>query len=200
MSLLTCRRRGIGKSLPYDAELQYINMNGVRFLLEAFSGNNYRIELTIGNVVFHQSAASGAIIIGYYNSSGEMRYINRNTTTNKLNFNWNKTAPFSPNIPDVTDKTLHIALSANMSNVVVDGVSYSDNSVSQTVTTPNQKPFYVGALVAEMNLVDLKLYNGNVIVYDLIAVRKNGLPYVFDKVTSTFVAGGTEGYTGGPDK
>jgi hypothetical protein len=190
MGTILNRRRymGGGSSLPYDAEVEYIQTDGKAFIdtgIKTSSNLTFDLNLYIPShgtqVVWmfgsRVSASSGQM--GYLNDPSynkkDWRYHNKSTTSGTIlssgNYNFKNTA--SVNVLKINDT---ITLSAPSGNFTT---NYNFLLLTLNVAgTPAIVNIADGA-----RIMPSKIYVGGVLERDYIAVRKNGVGYLYDKVS-----------------
>jgi len=202
MSLLTCRRRGVGKSSPYDAEVEYLESTGTQYIDTLFlPNNNTRIIATLSfgsmsgwEVIFGTRYASGSreYSLQSFNGTGRVRICYGSTassgavnvgTNNKVNIDFNKNKLTAGSASETTTAQTFTAART----LFLFALHESDNSTSNRC--------YKGRIWA------LKIYDNGVLIRDYIPVRKGQVGYMYDKVSNQlFGNGGTGNFILGSDK
>lgn len=188
------RRRFGGKSMPYDAEIEYLQGDGYAYIDLGVKGNlDTRIELVcetpaIGTyqcIAGSRSENSNAITIIYGHNQ-----------TNTWRFG-GKSAPIR--LSDSTSYTISI----DKSRALVNGVLYSFGQTSSFTTSTNIQVFFAGSTSLSKftgKIYGLKFENGTVTM-DLIPVRVGTTGYMYDKVSGQlFGNAGTGDFILGNDK
>ena len=190
MGTLLNRRRymGVGSSLPYDAEIEYIQANGSQRFITPFHPNStYSYEAKFGcdaitKRTFLLGVDGGGADYMAINSSGNLERYTNVSFVNAI-------------------RTLNIS----STSLIIDGNTYSGMpgvfSTTWrffTIFSYQQDGSYSGS--------DIRLYyfivkiNGE-IAYDYIPVRIGTTGYLYDRVSGTLLGnGGTGDFVLGPDK
>lgn len=178
MGLMLNRRRVMGGKLPYDAEIEYLESNGTQWINTGYKSNNVdSIEIIIVT----------------------------NGTTQYMGSNGNLQVDLSVS-KGLGKRTIRVTHSTNNGpNIYVNGSLVK----SQSYHTYNE---YIIALFAmgmsssavgyysSAAVYSAQLIINNTLVRDFIPVRKNGVGYLYDKVSGTlFGNSGTGNFTLGPD-
>lgn len=195
--------------LPYDAEVEYLKASGTQWIDTGITGTiNVDFEMQFKmdgtnayyNAIGDRLSASSrlySLVMSNSSSSGFASFFTAGDSNNALN----------------------IAKSYRTYNVVTyrkTGLNiYVDNSLagtlpsSPTFTTPYTIVLFGcrsdGVIASQYNLNGkiywCKLLDNNVPVRDMIPVRKNGVGYMYDKISKQlFGNAGTGDFTIGPDK
>ena len=179
---------GGGSALPYDAEVEYIQTDGKAFIdtgIKTSSNLTFDLNLYIpshgtqGVWMFGSRVSASSGQMGYLNdpshNTKDWRYHNKATTSGTIlssgNYNFKNTA--SVNVLKINDT---ITLSAPSATFTSD---YNFYILTLNVAgTPALINIGNGA-----RIMPSKIYLSGVLVRDYIAVRKDGVGYLYDKVS-----------------
>lgn len=203
MSWLMNRRRGVGKSLPYDAEVEYLIFNGSQYIDTGIVGNqdtSYEIDY------YNESSTAG--LFGcreYTNVSKNSVYVfllnaqsfqvGYNTHARNYNYNTlgrhtiklNNAAFYYDNI--LVEDTFTYS-DFNTDNTLLLGAFHSGTKGSTVDARKFSGYIYLG-----------RILDGTTLVRDYIPVRKNGIGYMYDKVSGRLFGDESgEGFSYGADK
>lgn len=185
-------------TLPYDAEVQYLETNGTQYINTGayISTSNFEIGYTVaGNKgqfgYVHQNVANGAWVA----VSNDYAFFG--TFENRVNIS---------SYVSSTETTIKYT----QSGVTVNGNTLSNNLALTGRDNLNSYPlvffawydFYRSGLEWDTNSKFKSFYlkNNGTLVVDMIAVRKNGVGYMYDKVSGQlFANAGTGDFIIGPD-
>lgn len=184
--------------LPYDAEVQYLETNGTQYINTGvyINTSNFEIGYTVaGNKgqfgYVHQNVVNGAWVI----VSNDYAYFG--TFENRVNIaSWVSS----------TETTVKYT----QSGVTVNGRNFSKNLALTGTDNLNSYPlvffawydFYRSGLEWDTNSKFKSFYlkNNGTLVVDMIAVRKDGVGYMYDRVSGQlFGNAGTGSFIIGPD-
>lgn len=187
-----------GSALPYDAEVEYLESTGAQYidadvLLHSTTAYNYSFEFkcyaptqtdmsTIFNCMFENKSMNWpGETIRYEKPSGNR--INYSNNTGNINSAWN--GPFYLN-------TTFVAKGGNR------GTDKAHNTPTTIFASwKNGAPYRLSIL----KLYYFKLINNDVLVRDFVPVRKNGVGYLYDRVSGQlFGNAGTGQFIVGQDK
>ena len=192
MGTLLNRRRymGGGSSLPYDAEIEYLEADGLeRIVTDIISSSSMAYEAKYG----FDAITKRTFLFGIYgNSGGGFVAVAAN----------GKYEPARLNV--VLANGIH-ELYFSKSESIIDGNTYAakEDLFVNRATWPitifqYQKDELYGGV---QRLYYFNVYNNGVKVYELIPVRIGQVGYLYDKVSGTlFGNNGTGSFTLGPDK
>jgi len=187
MSWLANRRRGVGRSLPYDAEVEY---------LESVSGENQYIDTGIkasGNLVarikvfdyFEDGVLNrGQWLFGgrnAYNQKSFGFFIDRATYT--VNFAYGNNTLFYNSYQSYQNQD-EIYIDGN-GNISIGEITHS-YSMTNFVGGYNIYLFCLnngGSIIGGPNKIGSVYISNGVDTIDFIPVRKNGVGYYYDKVS-----------------
>jgi hypothetical protein len=209
MGILLNRRRymGGGSALPYDAEVEYIQTDGKAYI---DTGVKTSSSLTFDlNLYIPSHGTQGAWIFGsrVSGSSGQMAYLN-DPTYNRKDWRYNSRS--------ITTSTILSPGNYNFKNTANVNVLKINDSITLSAPSGNFTTNYnfllltlnVAGTPAIVNIADgarimpSKIYVGGVLVRDYIAVRKDGIGYLYDKVSGELFgnANSEGGFSYGADK
>ena len=187
MELLN-RRREMGSHLPYDAEVEYIQTDGKAYIdtgVKTSSNLTFDLNLYIPSLETNGVWMFGSRISG---SSGQMAYLNDHSYNIKQWRYHNNEVISSPKLPpgNYNFKNTASASVLKINDTITLFVSFA--------TFTSDYNFYlltlnVGGIPAIGNIgngariMPSKIYLSGVLVRDYIAVRKDGVGYLYDKVS-----------------
>lgn len=199
MGTMINRRRAYGgKKLPYDAEIEYLMSDGNAYIDTGIYGKcNFEIRAGIPREGSDISSIFGSRV-DYHNNSflifwGQDNRVGQERGVIRMD-NWNKTFLFKT--PSAND----VVITYNGSTLT-DGTQTIKIS-SETPTFGSHYLFAINSNGSILNALDgtyiRKAKIGNL---DLIPVRKNGIGYMYDKVSGQlFGNAGTGNFILGADK
>lgn len=210
MSLLVNRRRGVGKSLPYDAEVEWISNEGTSYIDTLYKpSNNSKYEIVFKNVGGKTSQA----VFGSRDN-----YTTKNTSlwvdvdsvglvrvTKGTRSNW---YGFDRSIATI-GKRIHFTMDKTIATMVVDNNTYTwtyPNTAFQSdynifIFTQNNGGAIQSGWSAYVEIESFKIWENNDIVRDYIPVRIGQVGYLYDKVTKKLFGDVREiGFSIGRDK
>lgn len=185
--------------LPYDAELEYIQTDGQAYftLPVAPSEATDAIEITSRrtNTTTQQrycSATGETTFQVYVNSSNRLAYSRNN--------NWTAMNASDRTLLGAVKHTLKVDYYAKKCSLDFYVVSIGTTSKAATGNLRVLCPYssYTG-IIGE--IYSVKFWRSGTLLYDLIPVRKNGVPYFYDKINGVlYPSEGTGTWTAGYDK
>lgn len=186
------RRRVMGKSLPYDAEIEYLESTGTQWIDTGIDGNSiYGVELTfisansVGAFDSILSCVMDDFTLGYFNGSNQMYLRNRGREVFK-----------GVSITQSLENNLSMMDKEAIFNGVTYQISTPIASRSQNLLIANNSAY---RRPAHAKFKSLKLYS-NVLIRDFIPVRIGTTGYMYDKVSGQlFDNSGTGEFILGPD-
>lgn len=185
--------------LPYDAEIEYLESNGTQYINTEFIPND-----SSGLYVRAYCKTSGGnhIVAGTRQSSGDTRWwINFSAG---LEISWNTYIPYSYSYTNTWIEVENNFLNSRLGKI--NGVTYR-TSYPTLVNITYPAYIFMGNNHGSPNIEyigrvsNVKISQGDEIVMDLIPVRKNGIGYMYDRVSGElFGNSGTGDFVLGPDK
>ena len=203
-TLLRRRYMGGGSSLPYDAEIEYLQSSGNQWIeiesVKYNASNSYRIECGVMNL------STNATYNGW-DAGGAFGFMGSKFT----NGNGQHFGPTSVDI--YADITLTInSGSSSLSNmtVIVNSDSYSNSRKHGSLGTyASNKGYHLFAMYSKNSIAGntseriyyCKLFINDSLVCDLIPVRVGTTGYMYDKISRQLLANaGTGDFILGSDK
>lgn len=189
MGTLLNRRRymGGGSSLPYDAEIEYLEGDGASYIDTLV--NMHEIVVTEYTIQF-TSVSGIQVIFGVYTGDTSARaqiYLN-GTQWKDYNVNNLRTTGYS----NPANTTYVYTLTSK---------TKSEMSSDLTLYIFGRNPSASGPLPCRMKLYSMTMTSGGVLVRDYIPVRVGTIGYLYDKVSGQlFGNAGTGDFILGPDK
>lgn len=190
-------QQGGGGTLPYDAEIEYLESTGTQWIdtgVTVGGGNNVIAELKVIQTVdmnvisfyFTQPTSGNGHFAAYSNASNKYACIYRT-----------KWAASSTS----TDRNPHV-LNYDNGKLYRDGTLLVTASSSTSVTTSSTLTLFGGHgnNMNSFKLYYFKLMSNHVTVLDMIPVRVGQVGYMYDRVSKTlFGNAGTGSFVLGPD-
>ena len=197
--MINRRRVYGGKSLPYDAEIEYLECSGTQYIITdvltekgLVTEIDFKYTSFVNNSALFGSWERGGII--YQCTLLNNKWYFGSYSTSESNVGWYEG---SPN----TDRHL-IKLDGNGS-LYQDGHLLATIGVSEKTSTRNIYIFLRNGI--ERNMASIKCYGvrclkNDVLIADFIPVRVGNVGYMYDKVTKQlFGNAGTGSFILGPD-
>lgn len=196
MGVILNRRRVMGgKSLPYDAEIEYLESSGTQWIDTGIIPDSN----TIVQFKFVNLYITGDVIIGYFiNDTNDWRLFNH---VSACYFDMPNDRRIAGG--NIYENTLY---ELELGNYYVKNLDTGINIVSGNATS------YTGISTITLNNYNnvsfsrnrwyyVKIYSGSVLVRDMIPVRIGTTGYMYDKVSGQlFGNAGTGAFILGPDK
>lgn len=190
-------QQGGGGTLPYDAEIEYLESTGTQWIdtgVTVGGGNNVIAELKVIQTVdmnvisfyFTQPTSGNGHFAAYSNASNKYACIYRT-----------KWAASSTSV----DRNSHV-LNYDNGKLYVDGTLLVTASSSTSVTASGTLSLFSshGNNMNSFKLYYFKLMSNHVTVLDMIPVRVGQVGYMYDRVSKTlFGNAGTGSFVLGPD-
>ena len=207
-------------SLPYDAEVEWLESTGTQWIDTGITAAlNLLVEFSFAIVEYETDPSSGANhIFGDANATRSGFYFSPSTVTNKYTCCVLSTpnATYDEGVTAQIDTAWHYVMAdstRSAGSVRLDGIYLKSNVASTDAHNPPHT-FYLFALhnssggvtigaasrrrIASFKVTDTAT---NQVIQDLIPVRKDGVGYMYDKVTGTLLANqGTGAFLYGKDK
>ena len=191
--------------LPYDAEVEYLESTGTQWIgVELLGKNGYDFDYKVN---FTQLSTSQATGIGGEYHSNKSCYLGMVRTNGTLAYHYKGTASpvvVASNIQTGTDYVVTAHLYSGEQYYIVNGTKSSvGNITGDFVSTLYLRLFSVNSsspLYSYMRLYYCKIYDNGILVRDYIPVRKDGVGYLYDKVSGQlFGNSGTDAFIYGND-
>lgn len=189
--------------LHYDAEVEYLQSSGTQYIqmpdITYSSENKYAFE---GHLFFPTSPTNNPLM--GWDAGGAFGWLRNKGWWNGYSTNSYISAPYNTN----AKVALIVNSGTNTQSVLsIEGYSSLSRAHSSLATYAKTHPYTLFALWSNNSITkisirikDFTIYVNDSKVYDLIAVRKNGVGYMYDKVSQTlFGNDGTGDFTYGND-
>lgn len=199
-----------GSAKPYDAEVEYLESSGTQWIDTGVYGSDTLVVSMEINVVAYSSSEDAQIIGSTTNrwGSGRRGYELLYATKSSSAFGWwyDRQASINFNI------YIGNKCSVNISNGVLSikdytGVNHDINiAQSGSFTTSTTLPIFATRnpgihLSSPLRVYSVQMKRNGVTILDFIPVRKNGVGYMYDKVSGQLFGNqGTGQFIIGPDK
>lgn len=190
MGRIIDRRRVMGSKLPYDAEVEYLECSGTQWIDTGIKSGP-PIESIIKVQIL---ATTDATIVGSRNPT---RFYILHTYEGWCYglYNYHSSYISYNNGIHIVESVLH----EGEQSFKVDGQVIMNNTDSGTFT--DNATVRLFANYVRIRLYFVRLYKLNVLIADFIPVRKDGVGYMYDKVSKQlFGNAGTGAFILGPDK
>jgi hypothetical protein len=182
---LLMRRRLMGKkSLPYDAEVEYLESSGTQYInTEVVPDSTTNIAINFETLII--TGNTGGFFFGCRVSSRSNTFDFLQYYNNKQIFRWDYGTVLR-NGPDVA-AGLHIVTTSG-NNLTLDGTTLTTGAFQATTL-----PIYLFALNnngsatchPSCRIYSFKIYKSNSLVLDFIPVRVGQVGYMYDKISGT---------------
>lgn len=197
MSLLTNRRRAVGKSLPYDAKIEYLESTGTNFIDTdiILDDANYIIKCEF-MLMEVPSTAYAALFTNY--SNGKNTYGVAFRTDSRFWINAGTTSSSTVQ-PAYMINTLY-KLRLESGSVDINGNTYTGGNFASSYSNSSILLFkqrYNNSLI-KARMMSFRIKHNTDIIVDYIPVRIGSVGYLYDKISGQFFGG--EGFLLGPDK
>ena len=201
MGTIINRRRAMGRSLPYDAEIEYLESSGTQWIDTNFVPNvNSAAHIIWSPKEINFNGYFGSRSLGY---DGLYRFCGT-AFSNGAYFTFAMTYNTWPiNRVALAVDAIYDCYAEN-GKYIINGTEYNSDVLSYYQgSTFCLFRYYTGNYfyLSKMRCYVLKLYSNNVIVMDMIPVRVGTTGYMYDKVSGQlFGNAGTGAFILGPDK
>ena len=191
--------------LPYDAEIEYIQTDGAAYIntsIKPSSNTTFEIDTYIPN---HGSTAFWVFGSRVSGSAGQFAYLNDGGLDRK-NYRFGNQSSFASE--KLAEGWHHFDNTATPRTLIID----TNITLTATANTFAQTNYPIYLLCLNVNgtasapatgarLGDVKIYESGELVFDGFPVRKDGVGYLYDRVTETlFGNAGAGGFILGNDK
>ena len=183
-----------GAPLPYDAEVEWIGMRGAQFFatgVQVDDSNSLAMEYDL--LAASHLFGVGAITAGKWSTNSAQQI----TTKFKV---LKTTARVDISVAIIGRHSLTVD---SVDGVTIDGIHSAWNNDSDNTNTGELlvgKCYWNGAYFANMNLYSFSVSRGGVALGDFIPVRKDGIGFMYDRVSGQlFRNEGTGVFVIGPD-
>lgn len=189
------KRRAAQKPSLYDAEIEYLQTDGRQYITinDNFDQKNFAFEVDFKITDLQKQVrffAGGSYIAAYVNGNYKYGYA------------YNTTWAVANNTAVVENVRTRFKLDYYAKKSYVNGAATTSiaqgnqtSSYLKIFTIGGGNPSFVG------NLYGFKILKNTELIYDLIPVRKDGVGYMYDKVSEQlFGSMGTGNFILGPDK
>ena len=172
-----------GREIIYDAEIEYLESNGTQLIdtLYVPKGYNNTIETKITHLGYSNTNSWLNWFTTYVNEDTNTYRIlrNKNLNTEVLVYNGNKAenGGLKINVTVGTDYDLKLY----PSYLLVNGTRYNFTTLRGNENTNTLRLF--GGKGTKIRMWGFKLTKGTTVILDMIPVRKDGVGYMYDKVS-----------------
>lgn len=202
MGLMLNRRRVCGgsKSLPYDYEVEYLELSTDEIVIGRglitipyIVTNNCAIESKFNILNWRNSAGWDSVVYQAYTSETSACYrILRCATTNSVRFCFGQKASggYQKDNYNIGLNQIHTVFQSRY-QLIIDGINIT-YIVTNVFNSENTEAFGLCGRI-HMTLYYLKLFENGDLIYDLIPVVKDGLGYMYDKISNRLFGKDLEG-------
>ena len=203
---------GVRKKLPYDKDIEYIEINGDGAFIDTgvTPQNSPSATIRAQYLGTGQSSAAAMPLFGVRNYTNPMKAMNFFVQSSTMKLAVNYSARDTGWQTQTTNKTAFHDFGVSSTGGTYDGtqfVSFSesvaDTGISCLVGAVHQANVTESVITRQVKfrIASFALYNGGVLAFDGIAVRKGTVGYLYDKVSKRlFGNAGTGSFVLGPDK
>ena len=188
------------KSLPYDAEIEYLESSGTCFINTGFipTGDDIRIQTKVLYKGFSDNSAWAAWFSAYTNEQSNAYRIIRNGSSENvmLLYNGAKAGGQGVNFNVTIGTIYNIDFNRNIYTI-----NTSSGSLRTVKGTENRTILSILCSKLKGAFYFFRLWKNDVLMLDLIPVRVGNVGYMYDKVSKQlFGNAGTGAFILGPDK
>ena len=187
-----------GKSLPYDAEVEYLESTGTQYIdTEIIATENTRVKATLMTLSTNNKNWFGGQVLPVKNG-----FVFNSYSVDKLEYCFGSSGWVGVGVPNIVGRIFTVDFGKD--GIVIDG---------NTVSTPSYKTFHEqsapiaifvrvgGTAYINGRLYALQIYQNGVLVRDFIPVRVGDVGYLYDRAYGQlFGNSGTGAFVIGPDK
>ena len=181
-----------GGSLPYDAEIEYLQGSGTQYIDTLLKGN---LETRLQVVFMSTNSINDQAVTGSRETnSNSITIVVGTSDTNQRFGSKARTFGFSRN------RQYNVTI--DKSHLVIDGASYNLGETNDFTTQNNICVFYANALNHLVgNIYSFKMWQSDALVRDMIPVRVGTTGYMYDRVSGELFGNtGTGDFGLGNDK
>ena len=210
MMMINRRRVCGGKSLPYDAEIEYLeSRNGAYIDTQVTAKHQTNIEIKLR---FTGDVEQTAIPYGFYYLHKLSNRFYYRPASNSYVYVFHNATTF--NLLNMRSDSLWHTIQTDVNQFIIDSLSFQSSSSSYTGTTTckfllfgqdvsNNGNTHSFSGTSDTSFVDIayaKIFDGDTLIHDFIPVRVGQVGYMYDKVSGTlFGNAGTGDFILGPD-
>lgn len=192
-----------GSAKPYDAEVEWIESTGTQYIDTGVLMNTLTDEMRLEYLITNKTNFCGVAgaRLGASSRSVTVSYNGNIASIDCTNSDYNNSRAL---IKNNEINIRYLTISSITYRAICQGTTVLDaNNIYSDVFTSNS--IYVFAVNGIVNKASIRLYNftirSNTAKIDLIPVRKNGIGYMYDKVSGQLFGNqGTGQFIIGPDK
>lgn len=186
--------------LPYDAEVEYLQSDSNAYIDTGIAGNSNNLRIT-GEFMYSNFIAYGAIYGNYVADSSNRTRIILNSRDDSLVVDLNTGGS---TVVSCSRNARH-QFESTYSTITIDGVATTTIKTARTANAGNIALFNRSTTNLTSRDIGckiywLKIYDNDVLLRDFIPVRKNGVGYMYDRVSGQLFSNvGTGNFTYGND-
>ena len=194
---------GSSPVLPYDAEIEYLASTGTQWIDTGYVPNGTDIVIKGKFYLSNYSANYGRWFASYTDeNSNAYRIIRNNNKNNSIFWTCGVKAGYSPNITIAGLNNLY-TFEMSYGKLILNGTTYTTTLKQQgNNNVSTMRLFAPGSsgTTTSGRFYFFELLKNGVKILDLIPVRKDGIGYMYDKVSGQLLGNaGTGSFTIGPD-
>ena len=190
--------------LPYDAEVEYLQSNGSEWIQTEFIPTGRNLKFTGKFYLLGYSAAYNGWFGSYVGETTEAYRILRGNTDDGLIYFTNGSRASSSGNMSITGVNQMYEFELSNNKLVLNGSTVTSTNSNPNTNTSKLRIFNYSPQTSSTKgrLYWFKIYSNNVLIYDFIPVRKNGVGYLYDKVSGQLFgnANSSGSFTYGNDK
>lgn len=190
--------------LPYDAEVEYLQSSGTQYIdtgVAVKSTLKFEANVHITSAFNHNAAFFG----GREGANSKSVVAFCDVDNNRFNWRYgSKTVNIEVSVQpmdiNLSNTTTSRTLKFNGTSYAATAATFSTNYTFYLFTMNNGG--VTGTIADGLQIKDIKIYDGSTLLRDFIAVRKNGVGYMYDKVSKTLFGNANDSgsFIIGPDK
>ena len=195
---------------PYDAEVEYLQGDGTAYIDTGIK-NKYTVNIK-ADIRIESSSATIIDICGGRISTSSSQNVIVFYYANGFLYRYNTTTKYASGTTVLGDYTIETKTYSDSSKLNVSGAATATATITQSATFSNTFNYLLfnfsnngtaqTAAGTGLKIKNCKMYRDSVLVRDYIAVRENGVGYLYDKVSGQLFgnANSSGSFTYGPDK
>lgn len=192
------RRRVMGKSLPYDAEIEYLESSGTQWIDTGI----YPTNTIVAKLKFMNLESTGSVIFGMYDGeNNSYRYFNFGGSSYfDTGEGGRKNRQIADSIKIYSNEIYEIELGNKyIKNIITDTIAYGtvyNFTFNKTLTLNN----YNNNNFSKNRWYHVEIFDNTTLILNLIPVRIGTRGYMYDRVSKQlFGNAGTGEFILGPD-
>ena len=178
----------MGNTLPYDAEIEYLESDSSAYIDTKINGNNNNLRIEV-YFLYSKFVAYGAVFGNYVSDSyNGTRLILSNQTNKAISCTNTICTTVGNTIIDCSANVKHY-VNADCNRVIVDSTTVTITNKSKGSENNGNICLFNRSLTnyikrdIGLRIYDFKIYDGETLVRDFIPVRVGQVGYMYDKVS-----------------